>query len=86
MTTDKEIKVKLKIKSHEPILAASFTEEYDDTNETKVPILGYIPLIGKLFTKTVTQKQKINFFIYILPEAITKNNQDNLFQSIYNHF
>ena len=49
--------------------------------ETKVPLLGDIPLLGWLFKSRKTQRQKTNLFVFLTPHVI--NNKADA-QKIYN--
>jgi MSHA type pilus biogenesis protein MshL len=39
-------------------------------SESKVPVVGNIPLLGKLFTSTISAKQKIELVIFVTPHLI----------------
>ena len=42
-------------------------------NRTKVPLLGDIPLLGKLFTGTFDSKQQQELVIFVTPHIIREN-------------
>ncbi|MBW2591209.1 MAG: type II secretion system secretin GspD, partial [Deltaproteobacteria bacterium] len=50
-------------------------------SETKVPILGDIPLLGWLFKSRKTQRERTNLFVFLTPHVI--NNKTDA-QKIYN--
>jgi len=50
-------------------------------SETKVPILGDIPLLGWLFKSRKTQRERTNLFVFLTPHVI--NNKADA-QKIYN--
>lgn len=54
----------------EQIVIAGLTREDDIESVAKVPILGSIPIIGKLFTKTETSSKKTNLLILVTPTIV----------------
>jgi len=62
------------------VIGGLIDDQFADT-ETKVPILGDIPLLGWLFKSRKTQRQKTNLFVFLTPHVI--NNKADA-QKIYN--
>ena len=61
------------------VIGGLIDDQFADT-ETKVPILGDIPLLGWLFKSRKTQRQKTNLFVFLTPHVI--NNKADA-QKIY---
>jgi len=51
-------------------------KDEDGLSETKVPVLGDIPLLGWLFKARETKKQKTNLLVFITPK-IVRSPEDN---------
>ena len=54
------------------VIAGLIRDEVQDT-ESKVPILGSIPLLGRLFTRINKVKQKTELLIFVTPHVVTDN-------------
>jgi len=57
----------LVIKEGETIVLGGLIEESDVENRSQVPILGSIPIIGKLFSSSTKTNQKTELIIYVTP-------------------
>ena len=60
----------IRVENQQTIFIAGLLSEEDTQTEYKVPILGYIPLLGRLFTHTMHQVSKKNLVIEITPKII----------------
>ena len=65
-----EIKSILSARSGQSIAIGGIIRETVDDSETKVPVLGDLPLIGALFRKTGDTKQKTETVIILTPHVI----------------
>jgi len=57
----------LRLNDGETIVIGGLIQEIESERESKIPILGDIPLIGALFTTTYKQTKKSEMLIYITP-------------------
>jgi type II secretory pathway component GspD/PulD (secretin) len=57
------------MKEGETIVLGGLVQESESDVSTKVPILGDIPLLGKLFSSSNTSKRKAELLIYITPHV-----------------
>ena len=62
------------------VIGGLIGDQFAET-ETKVPILGDIPLLGWLFKSRKTQRERTNLFVFLTPHVI--NNKADA-QKIYN--
>ncbi len=62
------------------VIGGLIDDQFAET-ETKVPILGDIPLLGWLFKSRKSQREKTNLFVFLTPHVI--NNKADA-QKIYN--
>jgi type II secretory pathway component GspD/PulD (secretin) len=60
----------IRVENQQTIFIAGLLSEEDTQEEAKLPILGHIPLIGRLFTHTRHQVARKNLVIEITPKII----------------
>ncbi len=71
----------VRVHSGETLAIAGLTKEKDTKTVGKIPILGYIPVLGKLFSNTDYEHEKNELIILITPtiiDDVAYNNDDNL--------
>jgi len=73
-TTKRSVKTNAIINHAETIILGGLIKSADGNSVTKVPILGDIPIIGKLFTSKGDSQSKVNVVIYITPYIIKKSS------------
>jgi type II secretory pathway component GspD/PulD (secretin) len=55
------------MKEGETIVLGGLVQETESETATKVPLLGSVPILGKLFSSTSKSKRKGELLIYITP-------------------
>jgi len=73
-TTKRSVKTNAIINHAETIILGGLIKSADGNSVTKVPILGDIPIIGRLFTSKGDSSSKVNVVIYITPYIIKKSS------------
>ncbi len=73
-TTKRSVKTNAIINHAETIILGGLIKSADGNSVTKVPILGDIPIIGRLFTSKGSSNNKVNVVIYITPYIIKKSS------------
>jgi hypothetical protein len=58
----------------ETIILGGLIKSADGKSQTKIPILGDIPILGRLFTSKGDSGSKVNVVIYITPYIIKKSS------------
>ncbi len=58
------------VKNGQTVVLGGLMQESDVVTESKVPILGSIPLIGELFKSTLKSKKKTELLVMITPEIV----------------
>lgn len=66
----REIQTKMVLNDGETAVLGGLLTDKDIKNESKVPILGDIPVLGWLFKGSVTTKEKRNLLVFITPTII----------------
>jgi type IV pilus assembly protein PilQ len=69
------------VKEGETIVLGGLVEESESELETRVPILGSIPLLGKLFSSTSKTNRKTELLIYLTPHI----SYGEAFKEAYNY-
>ncbi|MFT7860543.1 MAG: type II and III secretion system protein [Sulfurimonas sp.] len=69
----KNIQTNVVVKSGQVIALGGRLHSEDTDQEEKVPVLGDIPLLGELFTHTVTNVQGNDLLFFLVPEIVDAN-------------
>jgi len=75
VTTKQTILTQAILRHGESIIIGGLVKNYQTHLETKVPILGYIPLLGWFFTHNDTQEQQDNLIVILTPYIIDKSEK-----------
>jgi len=73
-TTKRSVKTNAIVNHAETIILGGLIKSSDGKSITKVPILGDIPILGRLFTSKGNSASKVNVVIYITPYIIKKSS------------
>jgi type IV pilus assembly protein PilQ len=66
----KELKTKLLVKDGGVAMIGGINKFNDVTNETGIPLLANLPIIGNLFKSSLNQKNKSQLYIFISPKVL----------------
>ena len=66
-TSEKKVTTNVRTKSGEPVIIGGLLQEEKDVSEKKVPVLGYIPLLGLLFSSKTESVAETEMIIYLVP-------------------
>jgi general secretion pathway protein D len=69
-TSKRSVENTIVVKDNQTIVVGGLIAETDNETETKIPILGDIPLIGALFRGKTNQSRKTNLMIFLTPHII----------------
>src|SRR5262249_45053346 len=70
VTTTRKIKTSVVLNSADTAVLGGLLSDQDSDIETKVPVLGDIPIIGWLFKSSSKNKRKANLVVFITPRII----------------
>ncbi len=73
-TTKRSVKTNAIVNHAETIILGGLIKSADGSSVTKVPILGDIPILGRLFRSHGNSNSKVNVVIYITPYIIKKSS------------
>ena len=75
VTNKRLIKTKALIKDGQTLVVGGLLQDDESEQRTKVPILGDIPLLGKLFGSTSKSRGKTNLMVFIHPTILKDDLQ-----------
>jgi len=68
----------VRIKDNETIVIGGLIKVVETVNESKIPFLGDIPILGGLFRSRSVEKDKIDLLIFITPRIMTEEQLKEL--------
>jgi len=86
-TTKRSAKTNVLVQNGNTVVIGGMMQEVITTGETKVPLLGDIPLLGNLFKFQSASRKKTNLLIFLTPhviksptdmEKVTEHHQDKM--------
>jgi general secretion pathway protein D len=77
-TRKRSIKTSVLVDDGEILVLGGLIEETVNDTISKVPLLGDIPLLGKLFQSRATNKSKQNLMVFMRPNIMRDNADSNL--------
>ena len=81
ITDKRSIKTRVMVPSGGILVLGGLGSEEEQKTESKVPVLGDVPLLGRLFKSTRTTRVKRNLMVFIKPRILSENaNSEAEFQ------
>ncbi len=68
--TERSVETRVLVKDQQTIVIGGLMQMRDDKIESKVPLLGDVPLLGYLFKYSTVRKKKMNLLIMLTPYII----------------
>lgn len=72
-TTKKEVTTTAIVNNGESVIIGGLIQDKEESTESKVPVLGDIPLLGELFSHDKTDNSKKNLVIVVTPYIVPKS-------------
>lgn len=72
-TTKREVKTSAIVSNGESVIIGGLIKDKFDRSQSKVPLLGDIPVVGSLFRHNATSHDKINLVIILTPYILDKS-------------
>lgn len=72
--TKKELKTNIVLESGQTAVLGGLMEDEDSVEESKIPLLGDIPVLGWLFKNRKVTKQKKNLVMFLTPKIIRSSS------------
>ncbi len=86
VTTKQTVTTQAILRHGESVIIGGLVKTYDTDVETKVPFLGDIPLLGRLFTHTETVQQQDNLMVLLTPYVVHKSEEMSKLQESLGEF
>ncbi|MCZ6794772.1 MAG: hypothetical protein O7J95_14280 [Planctomycetota bacterium] len=67
-----------RVKNHRPMILGGLIRESDVENVSKIPLLADIPLLGYLFRRTETVKQRTEVIFVVTPHILSETGVDRV--------
>ncbi len=77
ITNKRQINTTVLVNSGQTIVLGGLIDNDVQESEQKIPLLGDIPWLGRLFSSTSTSKRKTNLMVFIRPTIITDTSEIN---------
>jgi len=74
-TTKRDVKTTAIVNNGETIILGGLIKNTGGKGVTKVPVLGDIPILGKLFTHTSDLSRKTNVVVYLTPYIVRRSDE-----------
>jgi type II secretory pathway component GspD/PulD (secretin) len=75
-TSERVVNTQIRTPSGKPIVLSGLIKEDGNRNHKKIPLLGDIPLLGRLFRDSADTKEKTEIVIYIVPYLSRDENEE----------
>ena len=75
VTTKQTVLTQAILRHGESIIIGGLVKNYTTNTETKVPVLGYIPILGWFFTHNESSDQQDNLLVILTPYVIDKSEK-----------
>ncbi len=75
-TSERVVNTQVRSPSGKPVVLSGLIKEDTNTNVQKIPILGDIPLLGRLFKNQTDSVEKTEIVIYIVPYLAREETED----------
>ena len=76
-TSERSVKTAVVVNNKDILVLGGLIQGQQDAGESKVPILGDIPIIGNLFKRTASNLNKKNLMVFIRPVVISNSDESN---------
>lgn len=87
ITNKRQIQTTVMVETGETIVLGGLIDDDVQESEKKVPVLGNIPVLGKLFKSTSTSRTKRNLIVFLRPTIVRDTNEiRSISNRKYNYF
>ena len=73
ITSNRSMTTEVRVKDNETLVMGGLFKESEFVTVKKIPILGSIPLLGRLFQHKTTKTEKTDLTIFITPRIISED-------------
>jgi type IV pilus assembly protein PilQ len=73
---NQHVKTKVMVENGGTVVLGGIYQQSETNNESKVPLMGDLPVVGHLFKSTARSTQKTELLIFITPKIVTEHLQN----------
>jgi type IV pilus assembly protein PilQ len=75
-TSEREVTTTVRVRDGEPFVVGGLFQDNKSSTRSRVPVLGYLPLLGNLFTTTNESHNKTEVAMIVIPHILDVPNTD----------
>lgn len=76
VTSKQEVKTQAILRHGESIIIGGLVKSYDSKTKSKIPVLGYIPIVGEyLFSSSATSYEQDNLIVILTPYVVDQSEK-----------
>jgi type IV pilus assembly protein PilQ len=72
----RKVTTTVRVRDGEPFVVGGLSRDFKDSSKRRIPVLGYIPLLGDLFSYRATTHDKTEVAIVVIPHILNVPNSD----------
>ena len=72
----RKVTTTVRVRDGEPFVVGGLSRDFKDSSKRRIPVLGYIPLLGDLFSYRTTTHDKTEVAIVVIPHILNVPNSD----------
>jgi type IV pilus assembly protein PilQ len=73
---NQHVKTKVMVENGGTVVLGGIYQQSETDSESKVPLMGDLPVVGHLFKNTARSTQKTELLIFITPKIVTEHLQN----------
>ena len=75
VVSKRAVVTKVRVKDGETIVIGGLLQKNETTTRRKIPLLGDIPILGYLFSRTDKRVDEVETMVFITPHILKENTQ-----------
>lgn len=75
-STNRKVTTTVRVRDGEPFVVGGLSRDDKRASKQRVPVLGYIPLLGDMFSYKITTRDKSEVAIVVIPHILNVPNSD----------
>jgi type IV pilus assembly protein PilQ len=75
-STTRSVKTTVRVRDGEPFVVGGLSRDSKETTKARIPVLGYIPLLGDMFSYKTTRHDKSEVAMVVIPHILNVPDSD----------
>ena len=72
----------VRVRDGEPFVVGGLARDYKNASKRRIPVLGFIPLLGEMFSYRATTREKTEVAIVVIPHILDVPNDETVEKSV----